>query len=179
MGPITIAGIDPGTSKCGVCLMRVIPETREILELRSETIRCERVFLWNNYADPVSAEDRRHLRLCGLREDLIRFYRHEMIDTWVIESSFARSLTISAIGPLVEAMVVIKEAAREIDLGARIVKMAPTEVRALIGADYKGKETVFRAVMRLLPRSIEGLQQLDDNAIDSIALALAYVCKKY
>lgn len=179
MRVLTVAGVDPGTFRCGATIIRMNLDTRTIIEIRSETIECDRVFRWNYYDhDLGTADTRRRKRLQGLRLDLLRFFRHERIDVMLVESAYARRKTISALGPLLEAMCYIQDVADELRVG-RFIKIAPPEVRAIIGAGPKGKDEILRAVIRIIGTEGIDLRLLDDNAVDSIAIALSFICKHH
>lgn len=176
---LTIAAVDPGTSFCGVCLLKFDTETSEIVSINAKTIECDKVFLWNCYDKPFTSDEKRSKRLKGLSFELKNFFRFEHPDLFIVESGFMKRKTASAFGPLVEAMITIENVASDLVKKERFYKITPPRVRQIIGAGVEGKETVLSAVMALIGNSLIDLRRLDDNSIDAIAISLAYICMNY
>lgn len=175
----SVGGIDPGTNLCGLSIVTIDLDKYELLYVRAETIECNKVFLWDDYRKTFDSDSRRKTRLSGLKREIRRFYAKELVDVFCAESSYGQAKTISALGPLVEAMTIIRDVVSSEHPITTFKKMSPSEVRSIIGAGKKGKDTVLRAVLGLLGDSLIDLRSLDDNAIDAIAIAIAYILKKF
>lgn len=176
---LTVAAVDPGTTTCGVCVLKFDTATKEIVEINAKTIRCDKVFRWNSYEKPVTPDEKRKERLKGLTLELRGFFRLQEVDLFIVESGFIRKKTASAFGPLVEAMITIERVASEMVVKERFYKITPPRVRQIIGAGAEGKGTVLSAVMALIGNELIDLRLLDDNAIDAIAIALSYICMNH
>lgn len=174
----TLIGIDPGSSKMGICIMEYNVDTLELLSTNAFTIVGEKLIAKNSFLAMVHGDRFARIEGIGLRlYDL--FVRHN--PTYVAsESPFFNPSRPNAFEVLIEVIMKIRQALWRYDPWIELYRIDPPTVKAGVGVmkvpkGEKAKTVVRDAVLALASElryiGTTPLHLLDDNAIDSIAVA--------
>lgn len=175
-----LLAVDPGTVKMGVSMFEVDPITRKIYSIRSQTLYPPQ--LPNTTALVEDLHKETWVRLNKTRERFSALLREEQPHHVVYEAPFMNRLQPTAYGPLVALMTMVHWAVMDYNQSTPFKILPPLTVKKFIGvAGKKGKEVVVEAI-RKIPNLMHALEQgecvldeLDDNAVDSIAVGYAAI----
>lgn len=172
---IRMLAIDPGTHKCGVSLFLVKPSTREIVSIKSWMVHVDKLKNDTGFVEEQHSE--KFIRYYKLRNEILRTLIQNNIMYVAYEGPFMNRLQPSAFGPLVAMMTLIQDALVLYNPGVPFFVLQPQQAKKAVGvAGKKGKDVIKNAVERhpdLMAALSAGeclLDELDDNAIDSIAV---------
>jgi len=171
---VTVLGIDPGSTKLGLCLLTVDMDNLEIVKTDAFTLKVV------NYTDKddgvvLSAGE----RVCKLNSIAMRIksilYKNYPYAIGC-EHPYFNQKTPNAFGSLKELTTTISKAVYEYDPLSRLNLIDPSSVKNAIGAPGNcNKEIVLQEIKKLITSGVFGIcpdpDTLDDNAIDSIAVA--------
>lgn len=164
-----ILGIDPGTTKMGLCLLEVDNEERAQL-LWTETIHG--LTFEKKYSDIAEAHNKRMARIYGYEQFLTRFLRLWDVHTIVCEANYFGG-SVSAYGTLTEVVYMVRRVAMDHALG--FTTLAPSIVKKMVGVkgNSNDKDEVRRAVeqLPLIKEHRPALTGLDHNGVDAVAIA--------
>ena len=164
-----ILGIDPGTTKMGICLLEVKDEERPVL-VWTETIHG--LGFEKKYADLARLHNKRVARIYGYESFLLRFLRLWDVHTIACEANYFGG-SVSAYGTLTEVVSMIRRLAMTQAIG--FTTLAPSIVKKMVGVkgNSNDKEEVRLAINRLslLSDHRRSLNTLDHNGVDAVAIA--------
>lgn len=170
--------IDPGSHKTGVSLFEVDLLTSNIVSIKTWTINVDKLVEIPGFPSDFVGE--KFSRFYRLREEFKRILRENEVDCVCYEGPFMNVKQPNAYGPLVSVMTLVMDAAFEHNLGMPFFTVQPQQTKKAVGvAGKKGKEVMLAAlkkfdnVVELLRKENIELDDLDDNAIDSVAVGLA------
>jgi len=170
----TLIGIDPGSSTMGVCIMTVDALTLEIVSTDAFTIVGEKLMKKNSFLGYIHGE--RFARIDAIEERLLAIFdRHNPFDV-ASESPFFNPGRPNAFEVLVEVVYMIRKALWRHNPWLRLYRIDPPTVKKGVKAEkLTGKEAVQTAVLAMEPLlhyiGKTPMRQLDNNAIDAIAVA--------
>lgn len=164
-----ILGIDPGTTKMGLCLLEV--DEKEVPKLEwTETIHG--LAFEKKYADIALKHNNRVARIYGYEQFLQRFLRLWDIHAIACEANYFGG-SVSAYGTLTEVVYMLRRMA--ITHSLDFTTIAPSIVKKMVGVkgNSNDKEDMRHAVNRLALGSTHrsSLAALDHNGVDAVAIA--------
>lgn len=173
-----LLSIDPGGHKTGVTLFELDLTNSKILSAKAWTINVDKLF--DDTALPVEMIGEKFHRYYKLRNELARTFRHYKPDAIGYEGPFMNKLQPTAYGPLVSMMTLIMDALMHYNPGIPFHVIQPQQTKKAVGvAGKKGKDVIKEAIKKI-PEVMEALKvtnceldDLDDNAIDSIGVGLS------
>lgn len=169
---VNLIGIDPGTTKLGVGLIRVDFLTRQIVSSDAFTLRGD----WLVHGDWIpNIHGERYARIRALTETLVEIFIRS--SAWRIssEAPFFNPRRPAAFEALVEILSGIRQAVHEYDPWQKLYTVDPSSVKNAVGA--KGgsdKDIIKQSVLRLPDLHYQGtkpLAELDEHSIDALAVA--------
>jgi Holliday junction resolvasome RuvABC endonuclease subunit len=169
----TLIGIDPGSSKMGICIMVVDAVTLEIISTDAFTIVGEKLMKKNSFMGYIHGE--RFARIDAIEERVLAILERTQPFDVASESPFFNPGRPNAFEVLVEVIYMIRKALWRYDPWLRLYRIDPPTVKKGVGAkSADGKDAVGKAVIALAPIlnyiGITPLEKLDDNARDAIAV---------
>lgn len=170
----TLIGIDPGSSKMGVCIMTVDAVTLDIISTDAFTIVGEKLMAKNSFMEMIHGA--RFARIDAIEERLLAlFIRHKPFDV-ASESPFFNPSRPNAFEVLVEVIYMIRQALWRYDPWVRLYRIDPPTVKLGVGAKGNAsKNPVGDAVIGMEAElnyiGKTPIRKLDDNARDAIAVA--------
>ena len=169
---VNLIGIDPGTTKLGVGIIRVDFLTRQIVSSDAFTLRGD----WLVRGDWVPGiHGDRYARIKALTDTLVDiFIRYS---AWKVssEAPFFNPRRPGAFEALVEILSGIRQAVHQYDMWQKLYTVDPSSVKNAVGA--KGgsdKDIIKQSVARLTDLNYIGakpLMDLDEHSIDALAVA--------
>jgi len=169
-----LIGIDPGSSKLGFCVMTVNVITWEILSTNAFTIVGEKLMKKDGFLGHIHGERFSRIDAIGLRLlELFKLYQ----PNWVAsESPFFNPSRPNAFEVLVEVLFKIRQSLWQYDPWVSLYRIDPPTVKNGVGAKGgSSKDPVRDAILAMAPElkyiGKTPLDKLDNNAIDSIAVA--------
>lgn len=171
----TMIAIDPGSNITGVSRFDLDVRNKKILSIRTWRIDVNK--LKNDTGLPEEMFSERMIRYYKLRNEFIRILHRENPHYVAYEGPFMNKLQPSAYGPLVSVMTILQDALVQYCPGNPFYITQPQQVKKAVGvAGKKGKGVIKKAIEKI-PELMEALKagqtkldELDDNAIDSIAV---------
>lgn len=171
----TMIAIDPGSNITGVSRFDIDVRNKKILSIRTWRIDVNKLKNDTGLAEEMFSE--RMIRYYKLRNEFIRILHRENPHYVAYEGPFMNKLQPSAYGPLVSVMTILQDALVQYCPGNPFYITQPQQVKKAVGvAGKKGKGVIKQAIEKI-PELMEALKagqtkldELDDNAIDSIAV---------
>lgn len=172
-----VLAIDPGSSFFGVACYEMDAQTNQIVSLTATTWRADK--LMDSSELDENQYPNRQLRRYRLRRELEQLLGTFQPSVVVYETPFFDRTKPLAFQALVEIMTMVIDTVTQSNPNIQFERIEPQAVKkALNIAGKKGKEVVQEAV-ELVPEIMqhfpEGLCDLDDNAIDAVAVGWSYV----
>lgn len=173
---VTIIGIDPGSSRLGLSILRFSAEwPHNILSTEALTFAADRM---TNKESWISEN-------FGHRVDRIQWLENEIYAVLVhvkpihvgVESPFINALRPAAYGALVEVIGAIRRAVMRYSLWTSLSFVDPPTAKKAIGAPGNAKkEQMYERLMAIAPTlnfvGPKPIYLLDEHSVDSIAIAL-------
>lgn len=174
----SLAGIDPGSMTLGLGFLRFDVVTLEWVEVKASTLHLDRYLRRGSYWEQEAyGETTTRIRLVG--PHLLNAFMEERPISTACEHPFFNPRRGSAFKPLLSVMGEVERAAYEFNRFAPLRYYSPSEVKNGVGAKGGSSKTPVRdAVLKLYENGAlpyvgeESIYDLDDNAIDSIAVCI-------
>ena len=170
-----ICGVDPGTNHVGFSSLVLNPDTLQIENIWSTSLRVDKLPSYPEYNATTHTE--RVEKLLKIRHAVVKLLRYWTPRHMACESPFYNRLRPGAYGPLVESVLMIKLAAFEHNPNMSFYSIEPSVIKKSVGAGHiSDKHAVKAAILNHTTLSSFGfpLQDLDEHALDSLAVAFAY-----
>ena len=171
----TMIAIDPGSNITGVSRFDLDVRNKKILSIRTWRIDVNK--LKNDTGLPEEMFSERMIRYYKLRNEFIRILHRENPHYVAYEGPFMNKLQPSAYGPLVSVMTILQDALVQYCPGNPFYITQPQQVKKAVGVAGKKGKGVIKEAIEKIPELMEALKagqtkldELDDNAIDSIAV---------
>lgn len=171
----TMIAIDPGSNITGVSRFDIDVRNKKILSIRTWRIDVNK--LKNDTGLPEEMFSERMIRYYKLRNEFIRILHRENPHYVAYEGPFMNKLQPSAYGPLVSVMTILQDALVQYCPGNTFYITQPQQVKKAVGVAGKKGKGVIKEAIEKIPELMEALKagqtkldELDDNAIDSIAV---------
>ena len=171
----TMIAIDPGSNITGVSRFDIDVRNKKILSIRTWRIDVNK--LKNDSGLPEEMFSERMIRYYKLRNEFIRILHRENPHYVAYEGPFMNKLQPSAYGPLVSVMTILQDALVQYCPGNPFYITQPQQVKKAVGVAGKKGKGVIKEAIEKIPELMEALKagqtkldELDDNAIDSIAV---------
>ncbi len=171
----TMIAIDPGSNITGVSRFDIDVRNKKILSIRTWRIDVNK--LKNDTGLPEEMFSERMIRYYKLRNEFIRILHRENPHYVAYEGPFMNKLQPSAYGPLVSVMTILQDALVQYCPGNPFYITQPQQVKKAVGVAGKKGKGVIKEAIEKIPELMEALKagqtkldELDDNAIDSIAV---------
>lgn len=171
----SMLAIDPGSNLTGISRFDVDIGKRKILSIQTRTIEVNKLRNDTGLAEEMFPE--RTIRYYKLRNELLRTFQRENVHYVAYEGPFMNKLQPSAYGPLVSVMTIIQDALTHYNPGISFFISQPQQVKKAVGVAGKKGKDVMKVAIQKIPELMEALEvgqtkldDLDDNAIDSIAV---------
>ena len=171
----TMIAIDPGSNITGVSRFDIDVRNKKILSIRTWRIDVNRLKNDTGLAEEMFSE--RMIRYYKLRNEFIRILHRENPHYVAYEGPFMNKLQPSAYGPLVSVMTILQDALVQYCPGNPFYITQPQQVKKAVGVAGKKGKGVIKEAIEKIPELMEALKagqtkldELDDNAIDSIAV---------
>jgi Holliday junction resolvasome RuvABC endonuclease subunit len=167
--------IDPGSNITGVSRFDIDVRNKKILSIRTWRIDVNRLKNDTGLAEEMFSE--KMIRYYKLRNEFIRILHRENPHYVAYEGPFMNKLQPSAYGPLVSVMTILQDALVQYCPGNPFYITQPQQVKKAVGVAGKKGKGVIKEAIEKIPELMEALKagqtkldELDDNAIDSIAV---------
>ena len=171
----TMIAIDPGSNITGVSRFDIDVRNKKILSIHTWRIDVNK--LKNDTGLPEEMFSERMIRYYKLRNEFIRILHRENPHYVAYEGPFMNKLQPSAYGPLVSVMTILQDALVQYCPGNPFYITQPQQVKKAVGVAGKKGKGVIKEAIEKIPELMEALKagqtkldELDDNAIDSIAV---------
>ena len=171
----TMIAIDPGSNITGVSRFDIDVRNKKILSIRTWRIDVNK--LKNDTGLPEEMFSERMIRYYKLRNEFIRILHRENPHYVAYEGPFMNKLQPSAYGPVVSVMTILQDALVQYCPGNPFYITQPQQVKKAVGVAGKKGKGVIKEAIEKIPELMEALKagqtkldELDDNAIDSIAV---------
>ena len=171
----TMIAIDPGSNITGVSRFDIDVRNKKILSIRTWRIDVNKLKNDTGLAEEMFSESM--IRYYKLRNEFIRILHRENPHYVAYEGPFMNKLQPSAYGPLVSVMTILQDALVQYCPGNPFYITQPQQVKKAVGVAGKKGKGVIKEAIEKIPELMEALKagqtkldELDDNAIDSIAV---------
>lgn len=177
---LRILAIDPGLNNTGISIFDVAVSPFKILKIHSFTLKADYLIDRSGLSDE-SFSERMHKRFSA-REAIVGITKSYRPSVVVSESPFFDRKRPSSFATLVEVITTYFDAIVAVDPLITFSIVEPLLVKKVLGvAGQKGKEVVIEAVSKLevLREALDvPFKNLDDHAVDSIAVGYAWLTEK-
>lgn len=171
-----VVGIDPGTNSVGFSRIEIDCFSWEIKEIWATTLHVDKLQRYDGFVLGPHAE--RTGKLLKLRQSMTLMLNWARPHHVCCESPFYNRLRPGAYGPLVEAIFALKMASFDHDPLIPFTTLEPSTIKKAMGAGaIARKEKVKEAVMEnmtVIKTAIVDVDQLDEHAIDAIAVGYSH-----
>lgn len=177
----TICAIDPGSVKLGFCVMRYDVFTLELKSISAETFFSS--VLGNPDSDIALIYGERVERIMAMQANLERQFEMYQPNVICSESPYFNSKTPGAFGPLTEMLWCVRQAAMNYRSLMCFHTYEPSPIKKAVGAKYSDKKLAIKLAVlghkEIIPvyeqTASVSIFDLDDNAIDAIAVAYTHL----
>lgn len=174
----SLGGIDPGSTTLGLGFLRFDVVTLEWIEVRAKTLRLDKYLRRGNYWEQEAyGETATRIRMVG--PHLFSEFMEQRPIGLACEHPFFNPSRPNAFKPLLSVMGEVERAAYQFDRFHPLRYFSPSEIKNGVGAKGGASKTPVRdAVLKMYADGAlpyvgeEGIEELDDNAIDSIAVCI-------
>lgn len=180
---LNIMGIDPGSTEIGVTVIGINPATRQVNQTVVWTIEVDRLHDRNSIV--VSMHGDRFARLQALQQTMTQVFAHYQPAAIGCEAPFYNRRTPGAYGPLVETVMVIRQALNAYYPYLGLDMVAPMDVKQCIGARSVSRkkcpkvnglkpevvEAMISTVGPFLKLTPEQISRMNEHEMDSAAIA--------
>ena len=171
----SMLSVDPGSKMTGISRFDIDIRNKKILSIKTWTIFVNKLKNDTGIADEMITE--KWMRFYKLRGEFIRILHRENVHYVAYEGPFMNTMQPSAYGPLVAVMTMLQDAMVAYNSGCPFFVSQPQQVKKAVGVAGKKGKGVIKAAIEKIPELMEALKiggtnldELDDNAIDSIAV---------
>lgn len=176
----TICGIDPGTNMLGFAALEVDLKTLEVVGVTAQSFKSEAMIDRDTFI-PLTHNER-IAKILAQQNNLIQQFRFYKPFVIACENPFINRLRPAAYGPLVEIVFAIRMAAIEYSSYTKFLTYEPSTVKKTVGAGaICGKEEIKFVICNnpeLSPNAFTNLSNLDEHAIDALAVAYTHLLKR-
>lgn len=168
-------GIDPGTINIGIAIYYVDIQNPEypIMDIEAFTINLVKSLYYD--ITKANIHGNRVARLVALESEIARIVNTYKPIKVGCEEAYYHASTPAAFGPLVEAIMVIKNVCYDYDEDLIVDTYKPSYIKKVVGSrggakKDEVKETVLDLLKNELYLSVDRYMGLDDHSIDAIAI---------
>lgn len=175
-GVYRIIGIDPGTETLGVCILDINMQTGEIDSTQAFTLVASKSIYFDKELSNI--QDHKTARLKAHLFNLQNLFLHTQPSLVASEAPFYNRMRPSAYAPLVETMMVIREALLTFNRYSRLMVLDPPRVKKAVGAKGNAKKEEVEAALRkyqsILKLSKKAMDEMDEHSVDATCVAYAH-----
>jgi Holliday junction resolvasome RuvABC endonuclease subunit len=173
--------IDPGINTCGFAIYTIDSENGDIMEIEAFTVHSSRLHNTTGYFEPYYSD--RFIKLSKLKLYLVDLVRVISPVVVVCEAPFYNPSRPGAYGSLVELVGSFQQAVCEFNSNIFFTSLPPMSVKKEVNAstNNQDKQDVKAGVSKIQSITsalVNTLDELDDHAIDAIAVGYAYYILK-
>lgn len=175
-GVYRIIGIDPGTETLGVCILDIDMKTGEVISTTAFTLIASK----SPYFDKELSllQDHKTARLKAHLLNLQNLFIKAKPSLVASEAPFYNRMRPSAYAPLVETMMVIREALLAFNRYSRLITLDPPRVKKAVGAKGNAKKEEVEKALRNyqveLKLSKKEIDEMDEHSVDATCVAYAH-----
>lgn len=172
---VCFVGIDPGTTKPGLCLLYYDMSSRQIVKIIARVLTLDKFIRDSPY---TNYQNEKFLRLRALDLILRDVLRTERPVRVASEVPFINIKRPGAVIPLAECLNVVENCVFDYNPYMPLDKFAPSLVKKAVHArtnsnDKNEMTTAILEIPELANNVVGRLRHMDNNAVDSIAVAYA------
>ena len=172
-----LIGIDPGTTKLGLCTLEFNIDTLEVVKIEAITLDADKLPS-SPWMGAIYGERLR--RIFALRRYLIDHFHETTPISVGSESPFYNRNRPNAYAALVEVLCSIREAYIEYSIRSPLFLIDPPTVKKAIGAAGNADKVSVKAKILTHPvlceKSTTPINDLDEHSLDAMAVAWCMIC---
>lgn len=168
----TICGIDPGTNNLGISIIKINTHNLDIISIKTTNIK-------PNLDKNIPYE--RIDKILSQKTQLLYFIQCNYPNIVCSESPYYNHLSPGAYAPLVEMLYNIRYSVLEYNRDIKFITYDPSTIKISIGSSFGGNKDEVKTnilnIKEIVNNCIIDINKLDNNAIDSIAVAYTHLLK--
>lgn len=175
----TICGVDPGTNLLGLGIIRFNLRTLDIVSVQGMSFKSEPMLDDDNLVAMSHIE--RTSKIIAQKDNLVTYLSFFKPFVVVCESPFFNRVRPNAFAPLVESITTIRMAVIEYNPIVKFITYEPSIIKKTVGAGpFANKDAMKATILKnteLNPHPFTSLQDLDEHALDAIAVAYTHLTR--
>lgn len=171
-----ILGIDPGTETLGVAILDLDIHTGEIVRSIAHTLVASHSPYFNR--ELANVHGHKAARLEAHKLNLFHLFKTAQPSLIASEAPFYNRFRPNAYAPLVETMMVIRDALRQYDWHKHLMVLDPPRVKKAVGAKGNAKKDEVQAALlkhlKVIRMDKTTFMKLDEHSVDALCVAYAH-----
>lgn len=176
----TICGIDPGTNMLGFSILQFDLDDLSVQSVYATSFKSDSLIEKDNLISLTHNE--RIAKIFAQKNNLVKQFLFFNPTVVTCENPFINRLRPAAYGPLMEIVFAIRTAVIEYNEYIKFLTFEPSVIKKAIGASaFAGKDEVKKFICEnkeLSPNMLTDFSNLDEHAIDAIAVAYTHLLKR-